>query len=207
MTDHRIAATRRRHDDVDRRGPPRAEDAERVRRRTEIRVVSARHQEAHTRRDRAKPPDDQPLGPEPIQTPRRARTPADHRRCRSTWCTTAWWTPTTTWSTTSTCHCPVRGFRTTWRSPRNYAILNDLPAVLGPEPGEPALTSQFFPRHPVTFRGDPSAYVVRSAGSRPTRRTCCTGPMPMRTATRSCSTASSRATRNPATSSRFAGPS
>ena len=41
----------------------------------------------------------------------------------------------------------------------------------------------------IPRRGGPT----RSGGSRPTRRSCCTSPTPTRTATRSCSTASSRA--------------
>ena len=60
-------------------------------------------------------------------------------------------------------------------------------------------------------RGSPSspaaAGPTTSGGSRPTRRSCCTSPTPTRTATRSCSTASSRATlarsiASPATSGR-----
>ena len=48
-------------------------------------------------------------------------------------CTTAWSTPTTTWRTTSTFRCPDRDCRTTWRSPENYAILNDFPLFWDPK--------------------------------------------------------------------------
>ncbi len=57
------------------------------------------------------------------------------------------------------------------------------------------------PRHAVPLRGHPAPRRTprRSGGSRPTPPTCCTSPTPTRTATRSCSTASSRAIPNPPT--------
>ena len=81
----------------------------------------------------------------------------------------------------------------------NYAILNDFPLFWDPELLERnAHVAAVPPRHAVALRGDPPprAELATSGGSRPNPPTSCTSPTPTRTATRSCSTASSRATRN-----------
>ena len=81
----------------------------------------------------------------------------------------------------------------------NYAILNDFPLFWDPRLLEHDVhLPRFYPDMPSRFaviprRGGPTT----SGGSRRTRRSCCTSSTPTRTATRSCSTASSKAIRSP----------
>ena len=82
----------------------------------------------------------------------------------------------------------------------HYADPQRLPAVLGPRPARPGRPrGPLLPRHADALRRRAPARrrPPTSAGSRPTRPTCCTGSTPTRTATRSCSTASSSTTRHP----------
>ena len=90
--------------------------------------------------------------------------------------------------------------RTTWRSPRTTPF-----STTSRCSGIPSCSQAdvHLPRLPPATcrRGSPSSRAAagptRSGGSRPTRRSCCTSPTPTRTATRSCSTASSRANPQP----------
>ena len=120
------------------------------------------------------------------------------QRARRT-CTTASSTRPTTSCTTSTCRCPGPRLPHDMAFTEHYAILNDLPAVLGPRArSRRARTSpRFHPDLPTRFaviprRGDDERRPLVRGRRRPT---CCTGSTRTRTATRSCSTASSRATR------------
>jgi carotenoid cleavage dioxygenase len=70
---------------------------------------------------------------------------------------------------------------------RNYAIFNDFPLFWDPE-----LLKQDV--HVARFHSDMPSRFATSAGSKPTRPSCCISPTPTRTATRSCLTDSSRAT-------------
>jgi carotenoid cleavage dioxygenase len=86
---------------------------------------------------------------------------------------------------------------------RNYAILNDFPLFWQPELLERNLhIPHFYSDMPSRFAviprrgqaGSPGRSGQTSSGSRPTRLSSCISPTPTRTATRSCSTASIRAT-------------
>jgi carotenoid cleavage dioxygenase-like enzyme len=85
----------------------------------------------------------------------------------------------------------------------HYAILNDFPAVLGPGAAQAGQTRGQVPSR-TSPRDSPSSRAAgrrtRSAGSRPRRPSCCTGSTPMRKATRSSWTATSRTSRNRRTS-------
>ena len=80
------------------------------------------------------------------------------------------------------------------RDPQRLSAVLGSQAAARPTSTCPASTRDMPSRFAVIpRRGGPTT----SGGSRPTRRSCCTSPTPTRTATRSCSTASSRATLHP----------
>ena len=99
--------------------------------------------------------------------------------------------------------CRARGCRTTWRSPETTRSSTTSRCSGIPSCCRPTSTCRASTR--TCRRGSPSfpaaAGPTRSGGSRPIRRSCCTSPTPTRTATRSCSTASSRANPLPSTHS------
>ena len=110
------------------------------------------------------------------RTPRSTSTPArccssTTRRVRRT-CTTASSTPhERAGALRSTCRCPARACRTTWRSPSNYAILNDCPLFWDPELlAHGMYAARFHPDMPTRFAVDPAPRTAppTSVGSRPT---------------------------------------
>ncbi|BCI85793.1 hypothetical protein NIIDMKKI_09990 [Mycobacterium kansasii] len=80
----------------------------------------------------------------------------------------------------------------------NYAILNDFPLFWDPRLLEHNVhLPRFYPDMPSRFAVIRAAgLAATSAGSKRNRRSCCTSPTPTKTATRSCSTASTKPIRS-----------
>ena len=131
-------------------------------------------------------------------TPRSTSAPA--RCCSSTTprsrrtCTTASSTPRTSWCTTPRCRCPAHACRTTWRSRRitrssTTARCSGTPNCCSAASTR-CVTSAICRPASLSSRG--AVAPTTSAGSRPIPPMSCTGSTRTRTATKSCSTASSR---------------
>ena len=90
----------------------------------------------------------------------------------------------------------------------HYAILNDMPLFWEPDLLAKGRYATRFHRtsRPGSASSRAAAAPATSAGSSSTRPTCCTGPTPTKTATRSSSTGSSRAARSRTTDAGPSGP-